>query len=1237
MTLKRYNADVRAACSRLHEIGIPGIEAIERGDSEGEVVVTMAHKELSEPFPIRILAQNVDEYPDNNNFLLFIDSDDMTGHITAALEQVQDFTFGQKILEAITTISTGIQRSLRTVDADGDTNMDDVQESRLAEDELEEDDTEEIFCFDDDDDEEFGLASLRPRKAMPALRTASSVLRRIKRDLRKAHEAGCKVGVLGGLDGSSRTHIISLSMRASKLGLSQETLEAWDVEVSDYIALLIRIEDVYPSADKLAEQSASNFHIQFRFGKCTNYKPSLKQAQEAFATTFRTATPEDTSTDTTNDEHEFQKVFMSNSMEQFMNESFISLVKLRCRGYATWDDANAKLRSYQTPWDSETSDKGKDNSGPIAAKYPEVRDAVAPGPSRNNAIGEQLKSDRACLECSTGACPSGGPVTDERPTDEYHDGPETLPPLLLLDSFAGIEPSVPLIAMQFAIHYFVRCTEYCLRCHRRIDKGFEALKPFVCSDPLCLFQYITMGFGPSIEHEIITQPYVVDLLVSLCYSSVQSQAPLYFHARARSQYPIRKFPSGLRLKVPNTMTDGTGTDETPVKVKVDLELERATVPDVTAIDRIPAGAWVVLRHQIQPSNVGYVGQAVHHQAYIKYVDRQTSSFTFKLIHRDPTAPKVDSSSTMDLLVYSTEFDDLDAAGKATAMVHILDTLPPISHIREYLITKPQSDLKSYDGISSAAATLLEWIVASNRSCIFQVSPVDDRHANDTELLETVKIRDEEAIPCMNSCVQFRFAQGAPDKELRFHQALRDLNARKQTEFPTLFAWHGSSLANWHSILRQGLDFSETMNGRAYGHGVYFSQDFNVSTGYMRSPGVSWRNSALNTYGVISLCEIVNSPDDFVSTTPHLVVKQVDWIQCRYLFVQLAHGGIPSAAAPAGPSTANKDRKILAIPQDPTRSVRGPDGKVLEIPIKAIPSGRVTHAAKKHLSSPSSSKRTHEIAYLTGCSDEEDGVDLECIYSSDNEDSGPPLKRFGVDTTRVSSIDTIMADQVAVQRPPTPPQTDFRPGTLDLNALPQLPVPDWANSNATKRLTSDIMHMQKVQTNTPLHELGWYIDFDKVDNMFQWIVELHSFEPSLPLSKDMKKAGITAIVLEVRFGREYPFSPPFVRVIRPRFLPFASGGGGHVTIGGAICLELLTSTGWSPVTSMEAVFLSVRMALSETEPAARLENTNASARKFDYSANEALDAYVRFAQAHGWKVPKDLRETAGQVAKVQVSN
>lgn len=1195
MSLKRFNSDVRAARQRLHETGIKGISVIEQGDSDGEVVVTFIHGKLPKPLPIRLLAQNVDEYPDGNNFLLFIDSDDSTDTISSTLEGLQNFTFGHKILEAITTLSTGIQHALSNIESDGDTTMKRLQGPRLHDDRPEDEDGEEPYdYFDDDGDddnddyEEFGLPPLRPSVSRSVPGTTPDILRRIRSDLRKARGAGCRVSIISGLD-DSKLHLLSLSVRASKLGLSQEALEAWDVEASDYIVLLLRTEDLYPCAEKVAQNSAANFCTQFRFGKCSKYKPTLRQALAAFATTSQKSTG-DTTPPTEIDDQPFQKTFISASLEQFMNESFISLVKLRFRGCATWDDANTKLRNLSSMFhDNQAECKEKEPTNPISADMSEGKAMEAPSSS------------------------TGGPPGSQH-------APKALPSILLSDPFAEPEPSISLIAMHFALHYFVRCTEYCLRCHRQIDKEFEALKPFVCSDPLCLFQYITMGLGPSIEHEIITQPYVVDLLISLCYSSLQS--PIMF-PEGRG-YPIRDFPSGLRLKIPSIVA-GIATDEDPIKVTVDLRLLEASFSCVADIDGITVGTWVVLRHSITDPT-GRMGQAINHHAYIKYIDRQTSSFTIELMRQDPSDPIVRGRIDMDLFPCSVEFDDLDESGKANAMIGILNTIPPVSHIREYLIKNPQSKLRSFHSISPAAATLLEWIVASNRSCILQISPVDDHHAQDKQLLATIKTRNQEAIPSMNSCVQFRFAQGAPDKELRFHRALRDLQSQRKTKYPTLFAWHGSALGNWHSILRQGLDFKEVRNGRAFGHGVYFSQDFNISSGYV-SGGATWPYSALNASGVISLCEIVNAPKKFVATNPHLVVKQLDWIQCRYLFVPQQGRSTSSA------SSANAGTAIETISQDPSHSVRGPKNAVLEIPMKAIPGGRAEGQAKKQSSETSSPKRAYETVHSSGDSDDEDGADILFLMSSDDESSGRPSKRVSSDPARDSSVDTARAREVTVRRPPTPPQTDFRPGNLDLSTLPRLPVPEWANSNSTKRLASDIKHMQKVQASTPLHELGWYIDFDKVDNMFQWIVELHSFDPSLPLAQDMKKAGVTSIVLEVRFGREYPFSPPFLRVIRPRFLPFASGGGGHVTIGGAVCLELLTSTGWSPVTSMEAVFLSVRMAMSETEPAARLQTTSASARVFDYAANEALDAYVRFAFSHGWKVPDDLRETAGQVADV----
>ena len=192
----------------------------------------------------------------------------------------------------------------------------------------------------------------------------------------------------------------------------------------------------------------------------------------------------------------------------------------------------------------------------------------------------------------------------------------------------------------------------------------------------------------------------------------------------------------------------------------------------------------------------------------------------------------------------------------------------------------------------------------------------------------------------------------------------------------------------------------------------------------------------------------------------------------------------------------------------------------------------------------------------------------------------------------------------------------------------LDPPSYATPSATMRLNRELKTILKIQESTPSHELGWYIDAELVSNVYQWIVELHSFESTLPLAKDMKAAGISSVVLEIRFGKDYPHSPPFARVIRPRFLPFMNGGGGHVTAGGAMCMELLTNSGWSAVSSIEGVLLQIRMAISNLEPKpARLESTAKTSQR-DYGTAEAMDAYIRACRSHGWQVPKDFGDFAG---------
>lgn len=802
MSLKGFNADVRAVRSQIEDDGIPGVFSIERGDSDGEVVVTVAHEKMPAPIAIRLLAQRPDHYPNDNNFLVFTASENVPASVVSALEDMRDHTSGMKLLETITTLSTRLDSALRSVDGDRDIIMEDPSDLDDSDDLMEDD------LFGEFADPEFGLSAGHTNsECRPHYRLAAGILRRIKLDLRGAREAGCKVGVLDGLQLSSGSHIFSMSIRASELGISREALEAWDIEMSDYIILLVRIEGLYPCAEQLLGQPCANFNVNFRFGKGAKYKPSPAQARAAFLTENcrKNGAPEVKVQALKDDQgRTFEKIFISNSLEQFMNEQCLSMIKLRFQNSDySWDDANEHFRNMSSrAWDDES-----------VAKASDVKEATA-SISKSTTKARSTRKSKGKQKATAEGAASG--------TDEETPSRKPIPNFLMWDAAASRplqQCSTPLIVMQFAVHYFSRCTEYCLRCHQHIGTEFEALKPFVCSNPLCLFQYLAMGFGPSIEHEILTQPYVVDLLVSLCYSSLTfartGHAGLYPNQKSPS-YSIREFPCGLHLKVPDpssviastTMTPGntatvpaSATTAAPnevaaapstfVKIRADLRTRTITVSN-RDLGRIVPDMWIMLREAGRHPSI----ETAYHHGRVKYVDHQTGTLEADINILDPSRVPASGAVEMDLLVYDTEFDNLDSAGKASSMVTILKSLPPISSLREYLIKNPHSRLRSYSGISPAAVTLLEWIVASNRSCILQVTPVEDCHVQDRTLLESIKTREQEAIPSLKGCVQFRFAQGAPDKELRFHRALKEAKLYN-SPYPTLFAWHGSALSNWY--------------------------------------------------------------------------------------------------------------------------------------------------------------------------------------------------------------------------------------------------------------------------------------------------------------------------------------------------------------------------------------------------------------------------------------------------------
>merc|ERR1712032_576420 len=101
-------------------------------------------------------------------------------------------------------------------------------------------------------------------------------------------------------------------------------------------------------------------------------------------------------------------------------------------------------------------------------------------------------------------------------------------------------------------------------------------------------------------------------------------------------------------------------------------------------------------------------------------------------------------------------------------------------------------------------------------------------------------------------------------------------------------------------------------------------------------------------------------------------------------------------------------------------------------------------------------------------------------------------------------------------------------------------------------------------------------------------------------------GAAAVVMDVLFPDTYPMSPPFIRVVRPRFQMHT----GHITIGGSICMQLLTPSGWLPSVSLENVFVCIRSEM--IEGGGHLDFANGLK---DYTPAEAKEAFNRVASRY----------------------
>uniref|UniRef100_A0A671WFY6 E2 ubiquitin-conjugating enzyme n=1 Tax=Sparus aurata TaxID=8175 RepID=A0A671WFY6_SPAAU len=158
--------------------------------------------------------------------------------------------------------------------------------------------------------------------------------------------------------------------------------------------------------------------------------------------------------------------------------------------------------------------------------------------------------------------------------------------------------------------------------------------------------------------------------------------------------------------------------------------------------------------------------------------------------------------------------------------------------------------------------------------------------------------------------------------------------------------------------------------------------------------------------------------------------------------------------------------------------------------------------------------------------------------------------------------------------------------------------------ASDRLMKELREIYRSQS----YKTGIYSVELVGDSLYEWHVKLRTVDPDSPLHSDLQvlkeKEGVDYILLNFSYKDNFPFDPPFVRVVSPVL------SGGYVLGGGALCMELLTKQGWSSAYSIESVIMQINATLVKGK--ARVQF---GANKNQYNLARAQQSYKSLVQIH----------------------
>ncbi|XP_045470681.1 ubiquitin-conjugating enzyme E2Q-like protein CG4502 [Harmonia axyridis] len=221
-------------------------------------------------------------------------------------------------------------------------------------------------------------------------------------------------------------------------------------------------------------------------------------------------------------------------------------------------------------------------------------------------------------------------------------------------------------------------------------------------------------------------------------------------------------------------------------------------------------------------------------------------------------------------------------------------------------------------------------------------------------------------------------------------------------------------------------------------------------------------------------------------------------------------------------------------------------------------------------------------------------------SSRNRDGEGPSKAAGASGSGSPARRLLRGCRDQVTPAAQQPSQAFKKGD-------ELPQP---KNVRAKRLMKEFRDLQRSQNSKP--DPVFTVELVD-DNLFEWYVKVFKIDSESELGKDMREMNIKYIWLHIMFPDNFPFAPPFMRVMSPRIEK------GFVMEGGAICMELLTPRGWASAYTVEAVIM--QFAASVVKGQGRIQKKKKGQKMFNrFAAEESFRSLVKTHEKYGWVTP-----------------